>query len=1545
MLNFLLKYRGGLRKIWLSLVVLVFASHTSADVLSEGENENPAVSGGGAGIHLSFTASPPQIISGAKNRKIALNGFPLADEQPQYDDESDLVNEETYVDALTLQLNHSVTDFYIPVPGSDLALSVRRNVTGSISRDLLRSLVNVSNDPSQVFGVGWSSNLGAHIRLESRFSGSEKSAAIESYAYVTDETGASHRFALSSPLSISLPNEDSWKTVSVSIATTGNQFFPLPANRHDLDTLQSSLEHVDALSIVFTKKYGTKLYYEAINAPLFNSYFGYNQTAEATSRTTSIASYYRLTKVEDRYGNTLDYIFDSGNNTLIPDEIRINNDPDRAISIGFTEDAQSTPHINFIEDPKGNRVDYEYGLYTVPLTGQGAEDISTGTFFPSARLLNKVLKPLVNGGRPETSYLYNQAVENDLTPDQLLGYNYLGDRYTIPSFHVNLSHIIDANGNTYQFEYNFDNTNYAYARIEGSADPADDFIGYYPTSGQPQRLSKIKLPIPSGAQVAPPEVTLAPAGLLQYYPRFLEGKSPLINEQFAISLGAATGSRSTVVTDAEGNSRTYTFSQPVLFPLSESVLEYEEPDPNSVSAQAPPVFAAYRNMSLDLTGLGSESITYDFSVGSAPITVTDFSGNQTTFEYDDFGSSFVSEGGTNILERNPEPTARIDSFSNRKIFKYDLDNFYIMSEVTDELGQITETPVDSLGRRTDEKKYDSSGNLLQHTDFDYDSTYLGVVNKETVRMLPGDPSWAADLVTDYEIYGSGDVNGPAGLIKKQIVDPTGENLITEYTYDLNGNRTSITDPRGYTTYFVYDALNRLTDVVHPPATSASDLSAPRIQHVYDLRSNKVGLIDENGNITVTQYDEFNRPIKVIRVMGSHTLDVSDPDTFSDYSPVAGVDLVTEQNYNLINAKTSVTDPNGNTTSFYYDAINRLIGQKEPAVEVFDPVTGQSGTRYPITWFHYGENCGGSIFETDGFKPTHSVDARGYLTVVAYDDLYRPVNTATQYTGTTNFNTDPETFPIALSSLPVFAATPLPADNYAQTVNQYDAVGNLRYTTDDLSRITETQYDGMNRPVKIIHPDLTEVEMAYTGTGLNYQSIDELDRVTLTEYDGAARPVKVIQPSVSNALTGLFETPVIEMVYDANGNISKTINPLNQTWDYEYDERNRQTKEIQPSVSFVEHSYNLATSEWDEATGTARPEIITTYDNVGNTTSVTDPRGNPSYTIYDQANRPTVTITPRIEVYDVSTDTTQSIHSAAITAYDLNGNIDKQQVGSIQTTISSYTEALNATITIERTQIDNTWDAFNRLIDTTDAENIVVTNKYDASSNRTAVVDGKNQRTEFDYDGLARNVTTRHPDLSEKTLIFNALFQTKRTDEKGQISTYTYDSRNRLDTVDYADDGIIDRDYTYDLVGNILSVDEIEDYQDVAYTYDTLNRIESETSNGLTHTYTYDLAGNRISNKYGDGQGGAQLTLVSTYDALNRTQTMFEDGNNNGTHEVGERLSAYRYDLGSSIRKKDQPNGNTITKICDTLNRAIRIIGPGGLDTAPLYEYENNFDLY
>lgn len=1537
----------------------------------ENNNDEPDDS---TNLLISQTASAPQIISGPKFRKIGLNGVPLADEKPQSKDESDYIKEETYVDALTLQLNHSTTDLYIPVPGSDLALSVRRNVTGAVARDLRRTLVHMGNDPSQVFGAGWTSNLGSHVRLEVTVSASEESAALERYAHVTDENGASHRFAVSSPVTLSLPNGDSWKSVPANIVNTGHTFYPLPADKHSLDTLQSSLVSgvdTDGAFMIFTKKYGTKLRYEKVSYELNHSYLGHNKDREEVSRTTSRAVYYRLVSVEDRYGNGLKYIFYTGNNSLIPNEIMINDDSDQTLKINFNTPSLNieTSYITSIQYPKdgGQVTNYTYDSVNLPYVFTN----SNGNYvLGSTPLLTEVKRPSVNGGRPTTQYEYNNNNQIDTsvdpnfntvdmqlesTPVQLLSYNQDGVRVPVPSYHLNLSRITDSNNNTYKFSYGFDFSSKTYARKTGNEDPDDDYVGYYSVPGKPRMIEKVTLP---GSVNGSREVTFVAAGILQYYPRFLLSASPLSGgEIFNATVGSASGSRVITVGAAEGMDYIYTFSNPKIYPMSESKLEIEEPSEGSIDMQAPPVFAAYTEMTLTMPEFGEESVEYDFTKGLAPINVNDFSGNITSYEYEDnavgtnpkiilsAGGSFIIPGGSKILERNSDPTAEINAYGNPTYFDYDLNNYYAMTKFTDELGQFTETPVESTyGRRTDEKKYDSSENLIQHTEFDYDTTFLGVLTKKTVKKLPGDPTWTEDLITEYELYGASDPNGTAGLVKKEIVDPLGENLVTEYTYDLNGNKTSVKDPRGNTTYYVYDAINRLTDVVYPPATSATDSSAPRAKYVYDLRSNKVGVIDENENVTVFKYDEFNRLIRKIRVMGSHSLNVSDPDTFINYSP-AGIDLVTKHTYNLVNSKTSTTDPNGNTTYFYYDSINRLIGQKEPAVEVFDPVTGQTGTRNPITWFYYGDNCGGSIFNTDGFKPTHTIDSRGYLTVVEYDDLYRPVNTATQFTGTTVYSTDPTVFPIPEPSLPTFTTTPDANDNYAQTVNHYDAVGNLRFATDDLGRTTETRYDGMNRPVKVINPDLSEQEIAYTSTGLQYEMIDELDRVTSTEYDNAGRPVKVIQPEVHNALTGLPDTPVTETVYDDNGNVIQTTNPLNQIWDFEFDERNRQTKEIQPSVAYIDHVYNASTDTWDAVTGTDRPEILTRYDDVGNQISVTDARGQVSYTLYDQANRPTTTITPEIEVYDVATDSTQTIHSASVTIYDENGNIDKQQIGSISTAISDYEDALAATITIERTQIDNTWDAFNRLTSTIDAENITVTNKYDARSNRTAVIDGEGQRTEFDYDGLARNTVTRHHDLTEKVLTFNALVQTQRTDEMGKETTYTYDSRNRLDQVDYADDAVIDRDYTYDLVGNILSVDEIEDYQDAAYTYDALNRILTETSGGITHSYGYDLAGNRITTAYGDGLGGAELALVSTYDALNRTATIFEDDNANGTHDSGERISGYQYDLNGNIRLKDQLNGDSIRKIYDTLGRTLLITGPEGGDSLPLYEYTQQYDLF
>ena len=169
-----------------------------------------------------------------------------------------------------------------------------------------------------------------------------------------------------------------------------------------------------------------------------------------------------------------------------------------------------------------------------------------------------------------------------------------------------------------------------------------------------------------------------------------------------------------------------------------------------------------------------------------------------------------------------------------------------MTDVVDENGKNhTHYDLDVLGRRTTEKIYDLGNNLVQETDFSYgNSAYPGFLTAKTVKALDGgDPSWVHDLSTQY-------VPDANGRVAQEIVDPNGLHLVTQYTFDANGNKLSSTDPKGHTTWFSYDSRNRLVTVTY------ADGSVKRM--TYDARGNKITDRDENGNVTVYQYDALNR---------------------------------------------------------------------------------------------------------------------------------------------------------------------------------------------------------------------------------------------------------------------------------------------------------------------------------------------------------------------------------------------------------------------------------------------------------------------------------------------------------------------------------------------------------------------------------------------------------------------------------------------------------------------------------------------------------------
>ena len=259
---------------------------------------------------------------------------------------------------------------------------------------------------------------------------------------------------------------------------------------------------------------------------------------------------------------------------------------------------------------------------------------------------------------------------------------------------------------------------------------------------------------------------------------------------------------------------------------------------------------------------------------------------------------------------------------------------------------------------------------------------------------------------------------------------------------------------------------------------------------------------------------------------------------------------------------------------------------------------------------------------------------------------------------------------------------------------------------------------------------------------------------------------------------------------------------------------------------------------------------------------------------------------------------------------------------------------------------NDYDALNRLTSSTQdfgGLNITVSNEYDEVGNRTAVIDGKLQRSSFSYDGLNRNLTMTYGagtvEADTTTYQYDAANKTDRIDPIGARTHYDYDFRNRLEEVTYFDTGgspVYDninatRTCSYDDAGNLLGVVEpakAGNKADVSYTYDALNRVKTETSGGQTHAYEYDLAGNRRKATY----GGTNRVIVSTYDALNRLEMMTENG----------RVTTYRYDSSGNTVEKELPNGDLCAGTFDALNR--KTSDTASNDGTALYQYDYKYDL-
>jgi YD repeat-containing protein len=811
------------------------------------------------------------------------------------------------------------------------------------------------------------------------------------------------------------------------------------------------------------------------------------------------------------------------------------------------------------------------------------------------------------------------------------------------------------------------------------------------------------------------------------------------------------------------------------------------------------------------------------------------------------------------------------------------------------------------------------------------------------------------------------------------------------SHDIYRNRTSFTDERGQTSYYVYDSEGNLTQQIAPNRTTTTSTWVTTSgatwknclktadTDAYGQTESYVYSTDGLGN--VMQFtDRMNQVTDYAYYTGYtdlHTVRRESDNTWTTYN------YFTDSGKNT--SLSSVVDALGNTTSYTYPSTNRgqsrtmmapqgnaqhkqygdhgpygyttiydyndagqMISRVTP-VFTYDPSNSPHNPDMNITESWDYDNRGYLLSSTDGLgayagdpahTTTYTYDLLGHLLSQTSPDpdgsgpLFAPVTTSVYDAAGLLLSTGLATSNPQRTTGSVYdkmrrATKTVNADGTYRTL-QYDPFGNPAFSTDELGRVTQYVYDRLNRLVATIKPDGSVGCTEYDGGGRIVGATDALTNVTRYTYDKLGRKNTVIQPDPN----GGTNTATTQYFYDAQGNLQYVVNAQGSgtgdtahTTRYYYDKIGRKTADVLPDP---DGSSNPLLS----------PITLYSYNANGSLVSIVDARGASEDVLNGNGG-----------VSDPSSN--DGMHKTQY-LYDEMG----RKIGEILPDPDGASGPMGTL---------STWYYY-------DANSNLqyVVNPNGASLYRPVIfyyyMISPNYTTEYVYDALNRKTKEIDPDPdgggSRPTTNFdydNNGNLAAVTDPLKNVTRSIYDVRNRaIQTTDalgaYAGDPAHTTTATYDAVGNVLFVANALGAV-TSTTYDTMNRKVSQVlpmpdatwrQVAPQSTWKYDLNGSVASTTDPLGH-----TTWFKYDHWNRlTQTT--DAAGLFADDPQHRATTVYDSLGNVTSVTDQL-GHQTQYIYDNLGRKIRTIEPqvsvsaNGVDfqtTSPTtyYGYDANGNL-
>jgi RHS repeat-associated protein len=966
-----------------------------------------------------------------------------------------------------------------------------------------------------------------------------------------------------------------------------------------------------------------------------------------------------------------------------------------------------------------------------------------------------------------------------------------------------------------------------------------------------------------------------------------------------------------------------------------------------------------------ITDPAGNSLLYSYDALGNLIGFTDRAGDSTSFTYrtdlPHYVDHVVDPLGRQAARTEYDAQGRVKKLFDAagKETDYTYNGNTRVQQITDQLGNTIVVTQDSNGNAIREdhpdgviilRTFDGNNNLLTETRVvgQIDTPANGETNDQT---------------TTYHYNNQG--------ASTAAIDPLGNQ--TSATYNDFNERLSLSDPMGNTTSYGYDAqggvvtvqeftgnlatytnndqgdvtalqnengvtLETNTETSYGELDSMTPISGRQTYYDYDLDGNRIATWYFNGTgasqvqvLDRTYFDAEGRATGTARIVLPAGHFVTSNIAQATFAPQY-IQWTTAKTYNLLGQVATETDQFQRVTQHTYDLRGLEIQTRRQSAD------DQGNTVWVITRTVY-DAAGRAVLTTDPYAEGTTDPIYG--TVNVYDDAGRQTATERHKGVVVNLvGTGAQMQTVTASTGTLVTATSVTLDN----------AGRILTSTDSNNLVTTTTYNNTGEPIQ------TRAQ----SVDANGQTAWLLKR---TVYDELGRSVFVTDPYVEGSSDPVYAT---RTVYDDLGRVERTVRFKGAQVD-------------------LVNGDSVVTSD-----GTQLSQTQSVYDAKGRLARSIDANGQATDYEYDNLDRRTAVIGPTVVVAGQSVrDRTETVYDSlgrvAATRTNIrqlpNGTIDASQVRVTQYGYDAFNN-LTTTTFPDQTTITATFDAFGRKNSETDQFGQTKTFEYNADGQLTAVtlppvVDPRtgqsvSARTEYGYDAFGHQTLVRDALGHETRLSYDAQGnelsrtlplgfgpdgikgtadddtlpegnfteqfqyddrgrQTLQVSFAGAVTHLTYDtqtgqlSQSRLfpSLAAYNNGAGTPSEvwtFTYDAFGRQVAV--VQTVGSVVSTttssFDGEQRVTQIASPQGTINYEYDNLGRHTRTYSGSAANPGNDTSYG-YDNLGRLATVTvreRDHQVLGTPEV----TTYQYDLVGNLAAEQKANGILVTYAYDALNR-------------------------